>query len=632
MAGKDVSFKISAKDEATSTLNKVAGGINSFGKETKEALKPLDNLNNSFSSITKAFTPLTVGITAAVAGIKKLSDAVKVCTDEWAKDELAMKRIDFAGKLNKNLAGATTSLKNLANSIEDMTNGWIGAGEVMESMNTLLYDKTAPQIEAIITAATDLSIAMGTDLETAVTQLNGTFSGTVGQLGKMFPEIKALTKEELAAGDAISIVAEKVKDASKAFTDSTESMKRASEEASNALKSALGESFTYLMQPMTNFFTRLKNNLADLISNANATKKAMREIEVEDAQTRYNSASVLRNNAITLRQQNADMLRNIALASGMTDESDIYNYIQNDSTQMALVQDIQKYSAIMNAAQSELNALNNNGYLNVALVDEGNTAEVIAQATEEGTAAGTGLAFKLAGPGAVGAYDVNFGAALNLAPAGSSSAGTQQVSVLAELFGKLTEHVAILNELMNPMTIVLDAFWQTLEPAVNTVLAPLVGILVTMGQTVGQILAPAFDVLTPAVKLVSEAFVWLYNNVIRPVGNGIIAVFNTVFNVMAAVANAFIAMYNAIVPKRKEISSISYKSLDEGSLAKIDSGSLATAGASYMGMGAGSSASYTAARDITVNLSYSHSFVNGDAQEIAIQIKKELAMINALGY
>ena len=38
----------------------------------------------------------------------------------------------------------------------------------------------------------------------------------------------------------------------------------------------------------------------------------------------------------------------------------------------------------------------------------------------------------------------------------------------------------------------------------------------------------------------------------------------------------------------------------------------------------GSSASYTAARDIYVNISYEHSFVSGDAREIALNLYNEL--------
>ena len=40
--------------------------------------------------------------------------------------------------------------------------------------------------------------------------------------------------------------------------------------------------------------------------------------------------------------------------------------------------------------------------------------------------------------------------------------------------------------------------------------------------------------------------------------------------------------------------------------------------------GSGSSASYTAARDIYVTINYEHSYVNGDSREIALSLYNEL--------
>ena len=40
--------------------------------------------------------------------------------------------------------------------------------------------------------------------------------------------------------------------------------------------------------------------------------------------------------------------------------------------------------------------------------------------------------------------------------------------------------------------------------------------------------------------------------------------------------------------------------------------------------GSGSSASYTAARDIYITISYDHSYVNGDSREIALNLYNEL--------
>lgn len=643
MAGKDISFKVSAKDEATSTLNKVAGSVNSFSKETKEALKPVDNLNKSFASITKSFAPLTAGVVAAVAAVKNLSASVTECTNVWAQNEIAMKRIDFAGKVNPALRSTTAELKNFANELSALTNGWYQSGEVMESMTTLLYDKTTPQIKEIISAATDLSIAMGTDLNSAVTQLNNTFAGNVGTLGKMFPELKKLTAAELEAGDAVRIVAERVAGASKEFTNTIEGTKKAAQDASDALKSAFGDMFSYLTQPMTQFFTKMKNNLTTLINNTNNVRRALNSVMVADAQTRFDSAQTLQNNAKSLRDQQESYLRTMYAAEGMPAEQ-IWKSVQSDSTYMALDADISKYGAIMAAALAEIKAATDNGVLSVELSNTTESTNALAGVLEG--------AMGIAAPKFF-ASNVNLGSTLNLPGFGNISQGVNTGAPSAmsafdytggavgvdgrfalvkffedELMPALEgfwEGLSSVTALMDPLNTVFESFMQTLGPAINSTLAPLVGMLTTIGSLLAQTLMPVLDILAPVISDIADAFVWLYNNVLRNFGNAIISLINMLGNVLVFFNNMF-----AWLPG---ISKKEYRSLDAGALGEISTGDLASSGMSYMNTMSGSGgASYSAARDVTVNINYSHSFVNGDAQEIAIQIKRELSAISALGY
>jgi len=67
------------------------------------------------------------------------------------------------------------------------------------------------QIRGIINASTQLATALGTDLDQAVKMLTGSFSGNLRELGKYVPELKNLTKEQLAAGEAVNWVNENMK-------------------------------------------------------------------------------------------------------------------------------------------------------------------------------------------------------------------------------------------------------------------------------------------------------------------------------------------------------------------------------------------------------------------------------------
>jgi hypothetical protein len=48
--------------------------------------------------------------------------------------------------------------------------------------------------------------------------------------------------------------------------------------------------------------------------------------------------------------------------------------------------------------------------------------------------------------------------------------------------------------------------------------------------------------------------------------------------------------------------------------------------------GSSGTASYTAAKDIIVNISFTNSYVNGDAREISIMLRNEIKAAEALGY
>lgn len=65
---------------------------------------------------------------------------------------------------------------------------------------------TEAQIGSTISAATQLSAALGIDLNSAVRNLAKTYSGLAGELGESIPALRELTTEEMKAGGAIAYV------------------------------------------------------------------------------------------------------------------------------------------------------------------------------------------------------------------------------------------------------------------------------------------------------------------------------------------------------------------------------------------------------------------------------------------
>ena len=140
---------------------------------------------------------------------------------EWANAEKESKKIDFAANINTKLGTTSTELKNFAGNLANSIRNVFSQDEIQEAMGTMLFDKTGTQIKQILPVAADLATALGTDLKTAVNQLNQSFSGTATQLGRTFPELKQFTKEELEAGKAIDLVREKVSGMAKEMANST---------------------------------------------------------------------------------------------------------------------------------------------------------------------------------------------------------------------------------------------------------------------------------------------------------------------------------------------------------------------------------------------------------------------------
>jgi len=75
------------------------------------------------------------------------------------------------------------------------------------------FGATNAEAEKLILAATDLSAATGQDLSSAVQLLGKSLDGTAGRLGETIPEVQKLTAEQLAAGGAIDLVANRFRGA-----------------------------------------------------------------------------------------------------------------------------------------------------------------------------------------------------------------------------------------------------------------------------------------------------------------------------------------------------------------------------------------------------------------------------------
>lgn len=207
------------------------------------------------------------------------------------------------------------------------------------------------------------------------------------------------------------------------------------------------------------------------------------------------------------------------------------------------------------------------------------------------------------------------------------------LEVIGHAIGKVLSVVLelgnwLFSDMFSALTNVLSCIGKIIEA-----IAPLIGFILKIISLVLMI-KPAIAVLTYALNTFAK---FIYK----------IAQF--IASIAEHVANFFVALWNAVVGIFKKISlptgisigwsgiSVKWKSLatmmdmKEADTVRIDlddptEESESSSSASNV---SGGSASYTAAKDVYVNIYFSNSFVNGDAQEIAIMLEKEIRRAEA---
>lgn len=141
---------------------------------------------------------------AAIAGafaVKNIINASIQQQDALNKVAFALKRTgEFTKAALKDMDDFSASLQKTTGVADDQVLGLVALAKN--------YGLSAAQSKEATKAAIDLAAATGTDLETAIEQVSAAYNGNIGKLAKLNPELKNLTKEQLAAGAATKILAD----------------------------------------------------------------------------------------------------------------------------------------------------------------------------------------------------------------------------------------------------------------------------------------------------------------------------------------------------------------------------------------------------------------------------------------
>lgn len=236
-------------------------------------------------------------------------------------------------------------------------------------------------------------------------------------------------------------------------------------------------------------------------------------------------------------------------------------------------------------------------------------------------------------------------------------------------------NIEAINALMNWQTTVLNAFMDVIGPMINNLLEPLVGALAIIGNMLGQLFVPLFNTLaalleplygiladllnvmqpifatfalllgivgmivracTPLLKVIeviTDAIGWVATQVTKVVvliAKGIDWLMNSIINIINAVIRAInnLPFVNIGTIAQSDLAGTIENSFGQ----QLTGAELTAAGSSTLSSLSNGGATYSGAKDIYININFDHSYVNGDAMEIALMLKAEMERAEAMGY
>ena len=242
MADNEVTIKTKIDESGVDKgLKSVKGKVNNAAKDMNKGAKATNALKTAFNetggaassfaskmgSVASSGGAVAVGVTAAIMAAKKYIETLKQASEAYKVQEKAEKALAKAAENNPYLnRESLQNLKDYASELQKVTN--YGDEATIDVMAQLAATgRTEAEIVKIMGAAADYAAAKHISLESAVQNLNKSYGGLAGELGELFPEVKALTAEQLKNGEAVDIIAKKYKGFAQEAADSGTQAKNA---------------------------------------------------------------------------------------------------------------------------------------------------------------------------------------------------------------------------------------------------------------------------------------------------------------------------------------------------------------------------------------------------------------------
>lgn len=587
--------------------NKAEAGIKSavasIGNLDAAAKKAGEMLKNAFAA------------TAIIAGLEKLGTAALDCVKEFGDMDRTMTQLRVA------LGGNEQSFGRLTRLIDDMAGKTLASKDEVEGLVAELASlgKSDADIERITEASVALSNVTGKDLNAAFTMINATFSGTAGKLDKLVPEVGDLTKEQLAAGDAVDLLNRKFGAISDSMAGGITQQMNNLGKSWGDFKEAIGADLAPLFSPMISWIQQIADKwTASLTTHGKymaAVRKAADERSIQD------------NIDIAVGQQQG-IAKKLEAARAQV-ESDRRGGLVTTESQKKVDELVSQYKALTDTIRTLNDRLKTTegeriAPASAAASGSSSASEGMGLLTPDELARAFGMSFGMLGNPA----GITMGQSASPLEGTGKGAGIEGIGgilnvigPLVDAFGSMLAPLASVQALMDPLGTILAGVFEVLGPIIDDLLGPLVGILKIVGQTIGKMLAPALEMLKPIIDAIVKVFVFLYNNVVVPIYNGLMWVFNQIYNAFAGFINGILKMIDKI-PGVKLKYRVAERDDDAGFLDKISIEDASAAGTSSSSSSSGGGgASYTGSQPITFNFYNQGNVVgSGGLEELAYLI------------
>ena len=214
-------------DNAAKDMNKGAKATNTLKTALNEAGGAVSSFASKMGSVASSSGAAATEITTATLAAKKYIETLKQTNEAYREQEKAESALQKAAENNPYLSRwSVQRLKDYASELQSVSNfGDEGTIDVMAQLAA--SGRSESEIMKLVAAGADYAAAKHISLESAVQNLNKSYGGLAGELGELFPEIKALTAEQLKNGEAVDIIAKKYKGFAQEAADSGTQAKNA---------------------------------------------------------------------------------------------------------------------------------------------------------------------------------------------------------------------------------------------------------------------------------------------------------------------------------------------------------------------------------------------------------------------